>query len=360
MGNDILSLFIERKKSFIIQNALLFIRYLVDEKGNLYRTIEKITTIYFRDFWLEENLDFEELNSYFSLQNSKDIYLKQSLLSSIRFYQENVMEEKITQDIRLIVLLSNALYLSITLSHLLDKNYEKREEEWVPSFLKKYQNKIRLLEESKRTDFEGELFQSLKKEAAVYRKFFKTLENSQFSYTLEPILDYQNGYFVKGTYDIKMISRYSSKEIEQVYEKKNYQLDHALVTLEMLSFQYLKDLLLENVEPEYFLTIPFSLIEKEAYYEQVKTILGFLPFRKKIVFVFSYDDCTRHMKTLKALAHDQIRIGVNDLEEEVDERIFESVKYVFISPSFLESHSKYYPLFEDKEIRFILWEGGIV
>ena len=53
-------------------------------------------------------------------------------------------------------------------------------------------------------------------------------------------------------------------------------------------------------------------------------------------------------------------MGVKDVREiEMKPNSFDYVDYVFTSPKFLETHSKNYSLWEDKDIRFILWEGDL-
>ena len=39
MGNDILSVFIERKRKATIRSSLLFIKYLIDDKGCIFDII---------------------------------------------------------------------------------------------------------------------------------------------------------------------------------------------------------------------------------------------------------------------------------------------------------------------------------
>ena len=56
MGNDIISAFLERKRKTTIRSSLLFVKYLVDDKAKLNKTIEKIVSIYYRDFYLQKEV----------------------------------------------------------------------------------------------------------------------------------------------------------------------------------------------------------------------------------------------------------------------------------------------------------------
>lgn len=358
MGNDIVSVFIDRKKALMTSTIQLFMQYFVDEKVKLNRTIQKFVAIYFRDFYQKEEIDEQELNRYFSLPNGKDSDLKKSLLSVIYFYHESGMEDKIEEDIRTIVLLSNSFYLSLLLSREIDKNYDKGDD-WVPSFFKKYQSKMRLCKEEKKESLIEEITYIVKKETLAYRKFFKCLEEAQYGIELEPLLDFANGYLVRGNYDIKMLSRYSSKEIEQVYHHKNFSLEHLLITLERLSFEMVKGMTKQEEMNHYFIHLSFDFLERETFYEAFKRVATSSLFKEFVVLTFSYHDLSKHMKTAEKLVQDGFRIAVKDLfEEEIPKRLFELVEYVFIPRSFLEEHSRYHALFENEKLRFILFEGG--
>lgn len=359
MGNDIISAFLERKRKTTIRSSLLFVKYLVDDKAKLNKTIEKIVFIYYRDFYLQKEVDFQELENYFSIEN-KDEIIKASLLSAIRFYKESGIENKIQSDTRTIVLISNALFLSLVLGRAIDRNYGKDSTTWLESFLQKYQGKMRMIASDKVLEFEKELSNFVKKEEALYRKFFKLLEDSQYSVELEPLLDYGNGYLVKGNYEIKMLSRYSAKEVEQVYQKKEFYLEQFLITLEELSIHFLKQLLVGKELPKYFISMPISIIEKEKYSALLETITANMLFRKSVVLVFQYKEFIHQIKNIKNFVQKGFFIGVKDVQEiEMKPNSFDYVDYVFTSPNFLETHSKNYSLWEDKDIRFILWEGDL-
>ncbi len=360
MGNDIISAFIERKRKTTIRSSLLFVKYLVDDKAKLNKSLEKMISIYYRDFYLQEDVDFKELNEYFITDNFKDNLVKASLLSAIRFYKENGIADKIKTDIRTIVLITNAIFLSLVLENAIDKNYEKESQVWLDLYFKKYQNKMRMLDSTKVSEFEKELSSLVKKEEASYRKFFKLLSDSQYTIELEPLLDYSNGFLVRGNYEIKMLSRYSIKEVEQVYQKKSFYLEQLLITIERVSVHFLKQLLAGKEIPKYFLVAPIEIMEKEKYLTILETITNYPLFRESLVFVFNYRDLIHHTKFAKIFFQKNFLVGAKNVEEvEMKPNSFEYVHYVFTSPKFLENHSKNYSLWEDKDIRFIIWEGDL-
>lgn len=360
MGNDILTAFIERKRKTTIRSSLLFVKYLVDDKAKLNKTLEKMVSIYYRDFYLQENIDFKELDDYFITENFKDVCIKACLLSSIRFYKENGIEDKIKEDIRTIVLITNAIYLSLVLGFSIDRDYDKESPNWLELFLKKYQNKMRMIDSNKVSEFEQELVTLVKKEESCYRKFFKLLDDTQYQAQLEPLLDYSNGYLVRGTYTIKMLSRYSSKEVEQVFKKKEFYLEQFLITIERISIHFLKQILAGKELPKYFLPTPIELLDREKYITILENISSYPLFKNALVFVFDYRDILHHTKSVKPFVQKQFLVGVKNLEEvEMKPNSFEYVSYVFTSPKFLEKHSENYSLWEDKDIRFIIWEGEL-
>ncbi len=357
MGNDIISIFMDRKKEFIIQSTALFIRYLIDEKAKMTKTIEKMTSIYYRDFYWQEEVSFEELNAYFSLPNLKDELLKKSLLSCVRCYKESCLESKVEEDIKTVVLLSTSFYLAVSSSNLLDTSYEKELKETLAFFLDKYQGKMRFCTDKKQRELSLELLNLWKKEAGIYTKFFKKLEESAFDISLEPLLDFNNGYLVKGTYDIKMLYRYAEVEVEDVYQEKGFYLDHLLISLEKLSLLFLKEKLTTQNGRTYFLKVPAQLFEKEKYREMISKIAGYPPFQKSFVFLFSYTDSLHHTKILEELKKEGYLLGIQNVKQlEKNEKIFENVQFLFISPSVLDTQNQNISFLEDKNIRFILWE----
>lgn len=359
MGNDIISSWIERKKTFIMQTTLLFIKYLVDEKVKLNKTVEYMTRIYFRDFYLIDYHSYEELDTYFSLATSKDDLLKKSLLSAIRFYKENGIEEKIEEDIRTIVLLANSFYLALSLNEIMDACYDKNSTDFISPFFKKYQNKMRICKEGKLPKLEEEVTTLFKKELAIYRKFFKCLEDSQFHLTLELILDYTSGYMVYGKQDIRMLLRYAKNEVEQVYQEKFY-FQHLLIILEKIEIVIIKNMMANDNFHCYFVEVPLAFIEKENCYETIKKIGSHLQFRQRVVFVFSYKEIMRHSKVLEMLRKDGFKVAIKDLEElELSEKIVSTVQYLFIRPELLDGNPSYLSSCEDKDIHFILWEGEV-
>ncbi len=358
MGNDILSTFLERKRNLVIEVTQIFMQYFVSEKVKLNRTIHKFVTIYFRDFWDQEEIDEEKLNQYFSLANIKDNDLKKGLLSVISFYYENGMEDKIEQDIKTVVLLANAFYLAFLFSKEIDKSYEE-EDDFLPTFWRRHQSKLRLCKEERRDSLNKILKDLSKREKATYRKTMKCLENMQYGICKDPLLDFANGYFVTGNYQIKKLSRYSSKEVEQVYTHKNFYLNHAIITLEQISVEVVKEIMKSAEKSYYFIEVPIELCEKEEYYEAVKKVFTSPLLKKRVIFTFSYPTLIKHQKVASKLTVDGLQIAIKDLlEEEILENILKNVSYVFTSREFLLNHNRYHALFEDKNIRFILYEGG--
>ena len=87
MENDIISVFLNRKKQNISNYACVFAQYALNNNVKLNKIISKIVDIYVNNYYLQKNLDFELLNKYFETKESNESILKDVLLSSIIFYK---------------------------------------------------------------------------------------------------------------------------------------------------------------------------------------------------------------------------------------------------------------------------------
>jgi hypothetical protein len=356
MGNDIFSTFMNKQKLMNFRLAEIFLKYTTQDKNKSNKTIEKIIDIYINLFYYNENQDLSELDNYFLMNNSNDILLKKILLSTIIFYKQNDMEDKIERDIGKIIIISNSIYLSLVLGNI--SKYDDDLEKMFDSFFTKYKNKIRIKEETVIIELKQELFSILKTEMAYFKKFFKLFNEIKYSLSFEQIFDCNYGFMVNLSYDIKMLSKYSLKEIEQVKNNKGINLENNIITLELTVLQLIKDMIAGNVNNKYFIDIEMACLEKPKYRQAIENILNNEILKSKIVFILNYNSLKAHQKTIVDLTSKNYLIGVKNVNDlKVTKTSFDNIKYVFVSPQFLEYHDGYLEIWKVKDTKFIV-SGG--
>lgn len=356
MGNDIFSNFINKNKIMNLRFAEIFFKYTVHDKNKLNKSLEKIIDIYTNLFYYVKLHEIEELDNYFLMKNSNDTLLKETLLSTVLFYKENNLENKIESDIGTIIILSNTVYLSLILGDI--NNSDEDLVLYVNSFFNKYKNKIRIKEEDRIEELKKELVVALKEEFNQFKKFFKLFSGMQYSVETEQILDYDGGYLVNLLYDIKMLSKFSLKEIEQTKNNRGINLDNSIITLELTMFKIIQDVIKGNINNKYFIQVDVSLFEKQKYRQAVDTIFSNNILKDKIIFIFNYDNIKGHNKILEDVKNFGYQLAVNKINNiNVSKNSFDNLKYIFVSHNFLEYYEGYLDIWKAKNI-IIIVSGG--
>lgn len=356
MGNDIFSNYINKKKIMNLRLAEIFFKYTVNDKNKLNKSLEKIIDIHTNLFYSNNNYQIEELDNYFLMKNSNDNLLKETLLSTVLFYKENSLEDKIESDIGTIIILSNTVYLSFILGDI--ANLDEDLEPYINSFFNKYKNKIRIKEVEKVEKLKKELMTSLKEEFNQFKKFFKLFNGMQYSVDLEQILDYSDGYLVNSLYDIKMLSKFPLKEIEQTKNNKGIDLDNNIISLELTVFKLIQDIINGNINNKYFIEIDISLFEKQKYRQAIDIIFKNNIIKEKIILTFNYASIKGHNKILEDISSSGYQLAANKINNiNVSKNSFDNLKYVFIPSNFLDYYDGYVDIWKAKDIIFIV-SGG--
>lgn len=354
MGNDIFSALMEKKKSMILEYASIFFKYTVNEKSKITKTLSNIIDIYINNFYFTRNSDYSYLDKYYDLQKSKDMLLKDTLLSTLYFYRDNNLESKIDRDKATIVLVSNVLYLGIVLSNLCFKNYLGEPSLILEQFCSKYKTRIRIKLEAAEKDFHHELNVIVKRDINSIKKAFKCFENTNYTVDLKKILDSNQNYFVELNYEIKLLSKYSNKEIDNVINK-NLKSELALVTLEQTALKVACDYLASLMEHKYFVKVPVELFEKQKYLKMLNEIFKTEKLKDNIVFVFSFDDVNESKKVLATVKESKYLTAINNVGTlKINRNTFDHFDYAFVNAQFLELYEGYQEIWYAKGIKFII------
>ena len=354
MENDIISLFLTRKKHNITNYAEVFIKYSLKNKLNLNSIIGKIVDIYFDNYYLEKNLDFSLLTKYFEIGKTNESLMKDVLQSALLFYKNSGLTEQIESDIKTIVILSNIIYLSIIFDDYINeyKNGNIEIEERIDSYLNIYQNKLKL-QDDELNGLKNEMINTIKKDINSEKKFWKCLGSS--NYILEyNKLNYDNYYIVNYKYEIKQLNRYDKDEVIQASMTKGIYDDILSTYLEELSIFILKNLLSKK-DNYFFINIYPDYFNKNKNLLAIDRIFNNKSVRSKCIFLFKYDEAMNNTNVIKYLYSKGYTMGLNEISiDELSSNTFDMFDYVFINSELLDRYKEYRQIWDIKGIKFII------
>lgn len=357
MENDIISLFLNRKKQNISQYTEIFIKYTLKGNIKLNKIISKIVEIYIDNFYLEKNLDFTSLTPYFEIKKTNESLMKDVLLSSILFYKNSGLEKQIESDIKTIVILSNLIFLSINLDECIDEyHHEKIDvEKRIDNYFKQYQNKIKVSEENLELLI-NELTNQIKKDISSEKKFWKNIKTSNYILTLSHTVKNNNLFLVNYHYDIKMLNRYDEEEIERVSLTKGIKDDILTIYLEQLSIVILKKLLSKRYDDYFFVNIYGDYFNKNKNLVNIDRIFSNNSIKKHLVFCFDYDTIKDNINVIKYLNSKNFQVGLMNIENSIsiESTTFDMFNFVFISSKIIDKYQEYKDVWNLKKINFII------
>jgi len=356
MENDLVSLFIIRKKQNIYKYSEIFLKYTLKNKINLEKVVNKIIDIFFDNYYLETNIDYTFLTKYFELDESKESLMKDILLSAIIFYKNNGLEEQIKNDIKTIVILSNTIYLSMMLDNKTNEylNSLLEIEDRIDIFKKEYLTRIKITNEGLDSLTE-ELYNEIKKDTNSEKKFWKSLNDNNYILDFKKNENYDNYYVVNYHYDIKLLNRYDKYEIEKTSQTKGIMDDILTIYLEKLSIFVLKNLLSNNLSDCFFIKIYCDYFNKNKNLLNIERILNNNLIKKKIVFLFDIKDIEKNKNIISYLNSKCFMVALNNIDEKtkLETTTFDMFDYVIINKNILESHKDLKEIWNIKNIKFI-------
>lgn len=354
MGNDIFSIFVDKKKNMILEYASVFFKYTINEKRKITKTLSNIIDIYIDKFYLEKSKDYTYLDNFYDLSKSKDILLKETILSTLYFYQNNNLEDKIEKDKTTIILVSNVLYLGISLSDLCFKNYLGESDLLLEQYFNKYKAKIRIKQEDSEKEFHHELNSLVRKDISSIKKAFKCFESTNYNVEFKKILDSNQNHLVELKYDIKLLSKYSVKDINNVIDK-NLKVELALITLEQTALKVACNYLAGLIEQKYFVKIPVEMFEKQKNIKLINDIFKSSKLKDNIVLLFSFEDITDSKKIMALIKENEYLTAINNVGTlKINRNTFDNFDYAFVNSQFLELYEGYQEIWRVKGIKFII------
>ena len=354
MENEIISLFLNRKKQNVSRYSEILAKYSLKGNVKLNKIINKIVEIYYDKYYLDKNLDFSLLTKYFEITKTKESIMKDVLLSSILFYKNSGLEEQIDNDIKNIVVLSNLIYLAINLDEFTNefKNESEELESRISSYFNRFENKIKV--EENLDELKEELTNLVKKDVNSEKKFWKLLGNNTFILKFRQSLKNNNIYQVNYEYNIKMLNRYDESEIDKTILTRGINDDILTIYIELLSLTILKNLLYKHNDDLFFINIDYTYFDKNKNLISLDKILSNPIIKKHIVFCFSAKDLKECTACLKYLHDKDFKVGLIDANSKLSTSTLEKFNYIFMDSELYEIYKEFEDIWKTRNIEFII------
>ena len=362
MENDIISLFLNRKRQNISRYTEILSKYMLKRNIQLNKIINKIIEVYINSFYLRKNQDYSLLRQYFEMKNEKESLMKDVLTSSLLFYQNSGLEKQIEADINTIMVLSNLLYLAISLDNSVNElyNHDMDIEQRLRNYLKQFESKLKISDNVELLF--NDLINQIKKDINAEKKFWKNLQTKCFTLIFSKSLRIENYFLAEYKYDLKMLKRYDEDEVMKVSLTHGINDSMLSIYLEMLSVFILKNLLHKNHHDYFFINIYSDYFTKNKNILNIERIFNNVNVRDQLVFCFEYNDIRHNMSVAKALHSKNFHMAVTDIDAEMklSGDSFDLFDFVFISMATFSQTMEYHDIWNVKKINFVIDNSAFV
>lgn len=355
MDSDIVSLYLIRKKDNICWYANEFLKYTIKTESNLNNILSKIVEIYIENYYLDNNNNYDILDKYFETDNKKETLMKSVLASALLFYTNSGLEAQIKKDINTIVLLSNAIYLSINFDNCINeyKNSALDLDIRFNNFFDEFSTKLKINEDDI-VELKNILLNRVKKDINCEKKFWKSLDDSNYCLNFKDSLNNSNIFLTTYYNDIKLLNRYDKEEVERISKTKGIYDDILSIYIQKLSIVVLKDLLCNNLEDRFIINIDKEFFNKIKNLNTLENMLGNSLIKNRIIFNFDFNNISEHLNIIDYLNENNYLCSIQNItESNLNTSIIEKFNYIFIDSELLNKYKDYKEIWSIKGIQFI-------
>ena len=274
--------------------------------------------------------------------------MKDVLLSALMFYKDSGLENQIESDIKTIVILSNAIYLAISLDEYINEynNSNTDFETRIDNFFNDFSNKLKLSLED---------LDNVKNEflLVTMKKFWKCLVDNNFNLSFK--FDNKNNfYLVDYSYDIKLLNRYDKQEVEKTSLTKGIKDDIITIYLDKLAIVILKNLLCKNINDLFFINIYADYFNKNKDLLALDRIFANDSIKSRVVFCFNSKNTKNDLNVIKYLDSKGYNLGLMLNDDIITSASVTGLfDYVFINSNTLNNYNEYKELWDIKNVKFI-------
>lgn len=137
--------------------------------------------------------------------------------------------------------------------------------------------------------------------------YLDNFETDDFLLNFEKTVEYENVYYTKLDYNIKVPSIYSDEAVDKVFNSGTVAENKLVVEYELLSVVTIRDILSGNFKDKYIAEFNNSLFKKTQKLDSIFAILDNQALQDKIYITITYRDLEKN----RSLIQDYVRKGFN-------------------------------------------------
>lgn len=151
--------------------------------------------------------------------------------------------------------------------------------------------------------------------------YLDNFETDDFILNFEKTNEYENVYYTKLDYNIKVPSIYSDEAIEKVFNSGTVAENKLVVEYELLSVVTIRDILSGNFKDKYIAEFNNSLFKKTQKLDSILTILDNQALQDKIYITITYRDLMKNKELIQGYVRDGFNFAIelddyfNDISE---------------------------------------------
>jgi len=355
---DVIAKYINKSKSNLInivkhlENNIEYINNKLWENYIDEELLANVINIYYDKYYLNNNINYEKINNYITINPKTNDRLKKILLSIIDYYESNNELNVIKNNEENILFLDILIYLALK---IYDLNFKRIDE---PKKIEKVINNV--IDNFAKIRFRKEkdlikLISNIKENVTDNNYFNNTInkltKDTSYNQYIK-INKKENYYKVLYDYKISELKQYDIKDIKIVADKLKIEEEVSKISYDILYFTNFK---LFNKNIKYKFLFP---ITKDSF---VKNYDYFINNRNKnllenIKFIIDFKEIEGDYNFINFIREKNIDlyIELNKTFETNNYNLFMEVKNIVTVESFISTNDKYKEIWKDMDINFII------
>jgi len=355
---DVIAKYINKLKSNlvnIVKNLENNIEYINNNLWENYIDEDLLTSIiniYYDKYYLNNNVDYEKINNYITINKKTNEKLKKILLSIIDYYESINALDVIKKNEENILYLDILIYLGLKIYDLNLKQIDepKKIEKVINNIIDNFA-KIRFRKEKNLTNLINNIKENIIDSNYFTNTMNKLTKDNSYNQYLK-INKKENYYKVLYDYKINELKKYETKDINIVNNELKIEEEINKISYDILYFTNFK-LLNKNIKYKFLFPVTKEgFLNNYDYYnsDRNKEILD------NIKFIIDFKEIENDYNFINFIREKNIDlyIEVNKTFETNNYNLFMEVKNIVTIESFISTNEKYKEIWKDMDINFII------
>lgn len=347
MNLSVIDRYVTKKEKDILDYAKILEKIITIDNNTMWKNpkefilyAKEIIHTYASEYYFDNNIHRDNPIDY---SNDNINCVLKSIISYCKTKNKESMLRVWKNEIFLLsVIICSACYVDFA-TNIIDGNLSDTRKKF--RYLLSYLKKTKLLNISSNKYWIKDLFEEAKKNILLDKKMFECLDSDNYKneYKVVSLVPFYKAVNFK--YNIPGLEIYDKALIDETISTYDTKLLN--VSMELLSFQILKDLVSNDEMPTYLLDV--RKVNKKMKY------LDNLYINKYIKLLVPFNEAINYKDIIKEFKNNNIDL-IYDYEDvnNVSDKIFENNIEVLVFPEFMNNNEENKYEFSKKNIRFVL------